>query len=85
MTLRECYAEHSYYYLKLECEMKRIIRHNSSNGHAGKIIAAFCSGALGNLLLASTEDYKNVLDVFQHFVAGAEWAFTSSIGFSQKA
>jgi|GEM_PF-3539603 len=78
MTLRECYVERSYYYLKLEYEMKRIIRQISSDGHGNKAIAAFCSGAPGDLRLNTTEDYKKILDVFQCFVAGAEWAFTLS-------
>jgi len=80
MTLRECYAEHSYYYLKLECEMKRIIRQISFNGHGHKAIAAFCNGGLGDLRLDNIEDYKYILTLFQHFVAGAEWAFTLSSG-----
>ena len=78
MTLRECYAERSYYYLKLEYEMKRILGRNGSNGHGDKAIATFCSEILGNVRLESTKDYKYILDVFEHFVAGAEWAFTLS-------
>lgn len=78
MTLRECYIERSYYYLKLECEMKRIIGQNGPNGHVDKAIEAFCSGMIGDLRLDCTEDYKNILDIFKCFVAGATWALTLS-------
>jgi hypothetical protein len=74
MTLRECYNERSYYYLKLEYEMNRILGQNGSNSLGNGVIKAFCTGAFGNLQLDSTEDYKNILDVFQCFIAGAAWA-----------
>ena len=73
MTLQECYVEHSYYYPKLEHEMKRIVMRKGLNGLGDKAIATFCSGVPGDLRLDSIEDYKNILDVFQCFVDGASW------------
>ena len=74
MTLRECYFEYSYYYPKLEHEMKRIAAQKNLNGLGNKAIEVFCNGLLGDFRLDSIEDYKNILDVFQCFVSGAVWA-----------
>lgn len=74
MTLRDCYTERSYYYPKLECEMKRIMGQNGWNGLRRAVIKTFCSEAFGDLRLASTEDYNNVLGLFRCFVDGAAWA-----------
>lgn len=73
MKLRECHADFSYYYPKLKCEMKRIAEQNL-DGHGTKAIEAFCSGVHGDLQLNSTEDYRNILEVFKCFVAGVAWA-----------
>ena len=73
MTLRECCVEHSYYYPRLERDMKRIVSQRGLNGLGDGAIGAFCNGALGGLRLDSIEDYKNILDVFQCFVSGAAW------------
>jgi len=54
--------------------MKRIVGRGGLDGYGGKAIEAFCSGVPGDLRLDNTEDYKNILDVFQCFVAGAAWA-----------
>lgn len=73
MTLNECYTDRSYYFLRLEQEMARIVKGLGLNGSGPKAISAFCV-TFGGLALGSTEDYKNILDEFQPFVAGIKWA-----------
>lgn len=74
MTLQECHSERSYYYPKLELEIRRIIKKEGLGHIGGEVIAAFCNGLFGDLQIDSTKDYKNILHVFQCFLAGAAWA-----------
>lgn len=83
--LRECYAEHSYYYLTLEPAMKRIINGKGLGSISGEIIEAFCEGETGDHLINSANDYNYVLDRFQHFMTGIVWALTQHPSTNQKS
>ena len=72
MTLQDCYIEHSYYFLSLKENMRRIVDHSNLNGLGTQVIETFPT-AFGNLPLNSLEEYRKVLDMFQSFVAGVAW------------
>jgi hypothetical protein len=72
MLLRDSYVEHRDYFLALEREMKRIAKVRGLNGLGTEVIDGFCT-AFGDLPLNSTEEYKEILDIFRTFTAGVTW------------
>ena len=72
MSLRDCYVEHKDYFLTLEREMKRITKARGLDGRGIEVINGFCI-TFANLPLNSPEEYKEILDIFQIFVAGVTW------------
>ena len=76
IKLRECHAEHSYYYLMLRPAMERIIKRKGLSGVSSEIIDAFCSGESGDHIIGGTDDYNYILDRFRHFITGIAWALT---------
>ena len=73
MSLQDCYTEYSYYFPRLQEEMKRHIIKMGLHDRKAEIIEAFCT-AFGNLPLDSPEDYRVTLNEFRVFATGVSWA-----------
>ncbi len=73
MSLRDCYIQHSGYFLSLREKMNRYMASVGLNVPDTEVIKAFCD-AFGNLPLDTVEDYSKALDEFRAFAVGVSWA-----------
>ena len=72
MCLKECYSEHSGYFLRLQEDMNRHIASAGLREISTRIIEAFCN-SFGDLSLNDIEDYRRILDSFRAFTIGVSW------------